>query len=67
MLDGECSYRSEMRQTVAELGGELAIDGKGTTMTLRLPYLKGRICSRDPCTWPSIACRRITGPSPNGA
>ncbi len=52
-LDGEVHSLGFVfvRQTVAEFGGELAIEseiGKGTTMTLRLPYLKGRILQPDP-------------------
>jgi len=46
-LDGEIHSLGFVfvRQTVAEFGGELAIEstiGEGTTMTLRLPYLKGK-------------------------
>jgi hypothetical protein len=40
-----------VRQTVAEFGGEMTIDsviGEGTTITLQLPYLKGRIARPDP-------------------
>src|SRR5512140_2082942 len=52
-LDGEIHSLGFVfvRQTVAEFGGELAIEstiGKGTTMTLRLPYLKGKILQPDP-------------------
>ena len=52
-LDGEVHSLGFVfvRQTVAELGGELAIEstiGTGTTMTLRLPYLKGRVLQQDP-------------------
>ena len=52
-LDGEVHSLGFVfvRQTVAEFGGELAIDstiGKGTTMTLRLPYLKDKILQPDP-------------------
>ncbi len=52
-LDGEIHSLGFVfvRQTVAEFGGELAIEseiGKGTTMTLRLPYLKGRVLQPDP-------------------
>jgi hypothetical protein len=52
-LDGEVHSLGFVfvRQTVAELGGELAIEstiGKGTTMTLRLPYLKDRVLPPDP-------------------
>src|SRR5512140_1829489 len=52
-LDGELHSLGFVfvRQTVAEFGGELAIEstiGKGTTMTLRLPCLKGRILQPDP-------------------
>lgn len=52
-LDGEVHSLGFVfvRQTVAEFGGELAIDstiGDGTTITLRLPYLKGRIPPVDP-------------------
>jgi two-component sensor histidine kinase len=52
-LDGEVHSLGFVfvRQTVAEFGGELAIEstmGKGTTMTLRLPYLKGKILQPDP-------------------
>ena len=52
-LDGEVHSLGFVfvRQTVAEFGGELAIDstpGDGTTITLRLPYLKGRILPADP-------------------
>ena len=52
-LDGEIHSLGFVfvRQTVAELGGELAIEstiGKGTTMTLRLPYLKGKVLQPDP-------------------
>ena len=51
-LDGELRSLGFVfvRQTVAEFGGELAIEsatGKGTTMTLRLPYLKGKILPPD--------------------
>src|SRR5512140_1262223 len=47
-LDGEIHSLGFVfvRQTVAEFGGELTIESvmeKGTTMTLRLPYLKGKI------------------------
>ncbi|MBI4189237.1 MAG: hypothetical protein HY525_01715 [Betaproteobacteria bacterium] len=46
-LDGELHSLGFIfvRQTVAELGGDLSIEstaGKGTTMTLRLPYLPGK-------------------------
>lgn len=46
-LDGELHSLGFVfvRQTVAEFGGELAIEstvGKGTTVTLRLPYLPGK-------------------------
>ena len=52
-LDGEVHSLGFVfvRQTVAEFGGELAIEseiGKGTTMTLRLPYLKDKILQPDP-------------------
>jgi biotin carboxyl carrier protein len=52
-LDGEIHSLGFVfvRQTVAEFGGELTIEstiGKGTTMTLRLPYLKGKILQPDP-------------------
>lgn len=52
-LDGEIHSLGFVfvRQTVAEFGGELAIEstpGKGTTMTLRLPYQKGKILPPDP-------------------
>jgi signal transduction histidine kinase len=52
-LDGEIHSLGFVfvRQTIAEFGGELAIEseiGKGTTMTLRLPYLKGKILQPDP-------------------
>ena len=52
-LDGEVHSLGFVfvRQTVAELGGELAIEstiGRGTTMTLRLPYMKGRVLQQDP-------------------
>ena len=52
-LDGEVHSLGFVfvRQTVAEFGGELAIDstpGDGTTITLRLPYLKGRTLPADP-------------------
>jgi signal transduction histidine kinase len=52
-LDGEVHSLGFVfvRQTVAEFGGELAIDstlGEGTTITLRLPYLKGRMLPPDP-------------------
>lgn len=52
-LDGEIHSLGFVfvRQTVAEFGGELAVEstiGKGTTMTLRLPYLKDRILLPDP-------------------
>ena len=43
-----------VRQTVAEFGGELAVDsaiGDGTTITVRLPYLKGRVLQADPSNW----------------
>ena len=45
-LDGELHSLGFVfvRQTVAELGGDLSIEsqvGKGTTMTIRLPYLPG--------------------------
>ncbi|MFH1605068.1 MAG: ATP-binding protein, partial [Pseudomonadota bacterium] len=47
-LDGELHSLGFVfvRQTVAQFGGELAIEstvGKGTTMTLLLPYLPGKI------------------------
>lgn len=47
-LDGELHSLGFVfvRQTVAQFGGELAAEsnvGKGTTMTLRLPYLPGKI------------------------
>ena len=46
-LDGELNSLGFVfvRQTVAEFGGDLAIEstvGKGTTVTLRLPYLPGK-------------------------
>jgi signal transduction histidine kinase len=46
-LDGELHSLGFVfvRQTVAEFGGDLAIEstvGKGTTVTLRLPYLPGK-------------------------
>jgi len=52
-LDGEVHSLGFVfvRQTVAEFGGELVIEstiGRGTTMTLRLPYLKGKILQPDP-------------------
>ena len=52
-LDGEVHSLGFVfvRQTVAEFGGELAIEstvGEGTTITLRLPYLKGRVLQPDP-------------------
>ncbi len=52
-LDGEVHSLGFVfvRQTVAEFGGELAIDsamGKGTTITLLLPYLKGKVLPPDP-------------------
>jgi hypothetical protein len=52
-LDGEVHSLGFVfvRQTVAELGGELAIEstiGTGTTMTLRLPFLKDRVLRHDP-------------------
>lgn len=52
-LDGEVHSLGFVfvRQTVAEFGGELAIEsstGEGTTITVRLPYLKGRILLPDP-------------------
>jgi hypothetical protein len=40
-----------VRQTIAEFGGELSINsvsGGGTTITLRLPYLKGKVLLPDP-------------------
>ncbi|MBE0619762.1 MAG: sensor histidine kinase [Burkholderiales bacterium] len=40
-----------VRQTVAEFGGELSINSvidTGTTITLRLPYLKGKVLLPDP-------------------
>jgi hypothetical protein len=43
-----------VRQTVAEFGGELSIDSAlddGTTITLRLPYLKGKVVRPDPSYW----------------
>jgi len=52
-LDGEVHSLGFVfvRQTVAEFGGELTIEseiGKGTTVTLRLPYLKDRVLQPDP-------------------
>jgi len=52
-LDGEIHSLGFVfvRQTVAEFGGELAIEsaiGTGTTMTLRLPYLKDKVLQPDP-------------------
>lgn len=52
-LDGEIHSLGFVfvRQTIAEFGGELAIDsvmGEGTTMTVRFPYLEGRILQPDP-------------------
>ena len=52
-LDGEVHSLGFVfvRQTVAEFGGELTIEstmGRGTTISLRLPYLKGRILPPDP-------------------
>lgn len=52
-LDGEVHSLGFVfvRQTVAEFGGELAIEsttGEGTTITVRLPYLKGKILLPDP-------------------
>jgi len=43
-----------VRQTVAEFGGELSIVSAlndGTTITLRLPYLKGKVVRPDPSYW----------------
>lgn len=43
-----------VRQTVAEFGGELSMESvidQGTTITLRLPYLKGKIVRPDPSYW----------------
>jgi len=43
-----------VRQTVAEFGGELSVDSAiddGTTITLRLPYLKGKVVRPDPAYW----------------
>lgn len=40
-----------VRQTVAEFGGEMSIEsaiGEGTTITVRLPYLKGKVLQPDP-------------------
>jgi signal transduction histidine kinase len=50
-LDGELHSLGFVfvRQTVAEFGGDLSIEstaGKGTTMTLRLPYLPGRTAAQ---------------------
>ncbi|MFY9327703.1 MAG: ATP-binding protein [Georgfuchsia sp.] len=55
-LDGEIHSLGFVfvRQTVAEFGGELDIEseeGKGTTITMRLPYLKDKILQPDP-TYP---------------
>lgn len=52
-LDGEVHSLGFVfvRQTIAEFGGELAIEseiGKGTTITLRLPYLKDKVLQPDP-------------------
>ena len=52
-LDGEVHSLGFVfvRQTVAAFGGELSVEstpGKGTTITLRLPYLKGRVLQPDP-------------------
>ena len=52
-LDGEIHSLGFVfvRQTVAEFGGELAIEStvdEGTTVTLRLPYLKNKILQPDP-------------------
>ena len=52
-LDGEVHSLGFVfvRQTVAEFGGELAIEstpGEGTTITVRLPYLKDRVLLPDP-------------------
>jgi hypothetical protein len=52
-LDGEVHSLGFVfvRQTVAEFGGDLSIEstiGKGTTITLHLPYLKGKILQPDP-------------------
>jgi hypothetical protein len=49
-LDGEVHSLGFVfvRQTVAEYGGELAIEstpGKGTTITVRLPYLPGKVAA----------------------
>jgi signal transduction histidine kinase len=49
-LDGEVHSLGFVfvRQTVAEFGGELAIEstvGNGTTMTVRVPYLPGKIAA----------------------
>ncbi len=51
-LDGEVHSLGFVfvRQTVAEFGGELSIRstiGEGTTITLRLPYLKGKVAQPD--------------------
>lgn len=43
-----------VRQTVAEFGGELSVDSAiddGTTITVRLPYLKGKVLRPDPAYW----------------
>ena len=50
-LDGELHSLGFVfvRQTVADFGGDLAIEsavGKGTTMTLRLPYLAGKTAAQ---------------------
>ena len=52
-LDGEVHSLGFVfvRQTIAEFGGELTIEseaGKGTTITLRIPCLKGRVLQPDP-------------------
>ena len=52
-LDGEVHSLGFVfvRQTVAEFGGELVIEskiGEGTTVTLRLPHLKGKKLLPDP-------------------
>ncbi|MBE0613220.1 MAG: ATP-binding protein [Burkholderiales bacterium] len=52
-LDGEVHSLGFVfvRQTLAEFGGEMAVEstiGKGTTITLRLPYLKDKILVHDP-------------------
>jgi signal transduction histidine kinase len=65
-LDGELHSLGFVfvRQTVAELNGELSIEsavGEGTTVTVSLPVLPGKVCSPAPASEPGQS-GRVAGP-----